>query len=215
MQRLHDKPPTWGPGGLASLIPEAIAQGLIGHAFVCPDMVGGGELGVFQTVGVDPEFFVRYAQCAAMFPMMQFSVSPARVLDEIHLTAVLSAVELHQQLVPEIGTLAKTAARTGEPILRPLAYHHPGYEHVVDQFLLGQDILAAPVLERHAVTRRVILPAGTWTTPDGTKHLGPTTIDLPVTLDSIPWFRRDTSLEQTGLPSTGHPSATTKRWRAR
>ena len=35
-QRLHDKPPTWGAGGLASLIPEAIAQGLIGHPFICP-----------------------------------------------------------------------------------------------------------------------------------------------------------------------------------
>jgi alpha-glucosidase (family GH31 glycosyl hydrolase) len=215
VQRLHDKPPTWGPGGLGSLIPEAIAQGLIGHAFVCPDMVGGGDLGIFRTVGVDAEFFVRYAQCAALFPMMQFSVSPARVLDEIHLTAVLSAVELHQQLVPEIAALAKNAARTGEPILRPLAYHHPGYEHVVDQFLLGEDILAAPVLERRAPSRRVVLPPGTWTAPDGTSHQGPTTIELPVTLESIPWFRRDTTLEQTGLPSPGHPSTPARRWRSR
>ncbi len=44
VQRLHDKPPTWGTGGLASLIPEGIAQGLIGHAFICPDMIGGGDL---------------------------------------------------------------------------------------------------------------------------------------------------------------------------
>ena len=46
-QRLHDKPCAWGAGGLASLIPESIAQGLIGHAFNCPDMVGGGELRAF------------------------------------------------------------------------------------------------------------------------------------------------------------------------
>jgi len=83
-QRLHDKPPTWGADGLASLIPEAIAQGLIGHPFICPDMIGGGELDVFTTFGVDPELFVRYAQCAALFPMMQFSVSPGRVLDDRH-----------------------------------------------------------------------------------------------------------------------------------
>ena len=198
VQRLHDKPPTWGPDGLGSLIPEAIAQGLIGHAFVCPDMIGGGDLGVFRSVGVDPEFFIRYAQCAALFPMMQFSASPARVLDEIHLAAVLAAVELHQQLVPEIGALAEHAARTGEPILRPLAYHHPGYEHVVDQFLLGEDILAAPVLDRHATSRSVVLPAGTWKAADGSSYEGPTTIDLPVTLSSIPWFRRDDNATQTG-----------------
>ena len=46
-QRLHDKPPVWGAGGLASLIPEGIAQGLIGHAFNCPDMIGGGDLAIF------------------------------------------------------------------------------------------------------------------------------------------------------------------------
>ncbi len=35
-QRLHDKPQTWGHGGLASLIPEGIVQGLIGHPFTAP-----------------------------------------------------------------------------------------------------------------------------------------------------------------------------------
>lgn len=158
VQRLHDKPATWGAGGLASLIPEAIAQGLIGHAFVCPDMIGGGDLAAFETSRVDPEFFVRYAQCAALFPMMQFSVSPARHLDRAHLAAVLAAVALHQQLVPTILALAKNAARTAEPILRPLAYHHQGYDRVIDQFMIGEDILAAPVLEPRAAHRTVLLP---------------------------------------------------------
>ena len=45
-----------GPAGSASLIPEAIAQGLIGHAFVCPDMVGGGDLGVFEKSGSTQSF---------------------------------------------------------------------------------------------------------------------------------------------------------------
>lgn len=191
-QRLHDKPPTWGAGGLASLIPEAIAQGLIGHPFICPDMIGGGELGVFTTVGVNPELFVRYAQCAALFPMMQFSVSPGRVLDKRHLAATLGAVRLHERLVPELVRLAEYAARTGEPILRPLAYHHSGYEDVTDQFLLGEELLAAPVLEPGASIRRVVLPPGRWTAPDGTTFDGPGNGELPVTLETVPWFRRTT-----------------------
>jgi alpha-glucosidase (family GH31 glycosyl hydrolase) len=189
-QRLHDKPPVWGAGGLASLIPEAIAQGLIGHAFVCPDMVGGGDLADFEHVGVDAELFVRYAQCAALFPMIQFSMSPARVLGDAHLDAVREAVKLHQHLSREIYALATTAARTGEPILRPLAYHHPGYERITDQFLLGGNILAAPVLEAAAARRTVVLPPGRWVDQNGTRHPGPTTIDIPVTLTSVPWFRR-------------------------
>jgi alpha-glucosidase (family GH31 glycosyl hydrolase) len=189
-QRLHDKPPTWGAGGLASLIPDSIAQGLIGHSFVCPDMIGGGELTVFEQVGVDAELFVRYAQCAALFPMMQFSVSPGRVLDAEHLAAVVAAVGLHQQLVPDILRLVEHAGRTGEPILRPLAFHHPGFDDVTDQFLLGEDILAAPVLERGATRRRVVLPPGDWQASDGTRYLGPAVIELPTTLRSIPWFSR-------------------------
>ena len=77
-----------------------------------------------------------------------------------HLAAVQAAVGCASSWSPEMVDLAKHAARTGEPILRPLAYHHPGYEHVHDQFLLGEDILAAPVLEQGATTRRVVLPPG-------------------------------------------------------
>jgi alpha-glucosidase (family GH31 glycosyl hydrolase) len=189
-QRLHDKPPAWGRGGLGSLIPEGIAQGLIGHPYICPDMVGGGDLSAFADRPLDQQLFVRYAQCAALFPMMQFSLSPWRVLDGGHLAAVLAAVDLHQELVPEIVALARHAARTGEPILRPLAYAHPGYEDVSDQFLLGSDLLCAPVLAQDAVSRRAVVPPGRWRGADGRTLEGPTEVDLPVTLESIPLWRR-------------------------
>ena len=45
--------------------------------------------------------------------------------------------------MPDLSRLFDHAARTGEPILRPLAYHFPGYEAVHDQFLLGEEILCA------------------------------------------------------------------------
>jgi alpha-glucosidase (family GH31 glycosyl hydrolase) len=191
-QRLHDKPPLWGASGLASLIPESIAQGLIGHPFVCPDMVGGGDVNYCSADRpVDQELFVRYAQCAALFPMMQFSMAPARVLDAKHLHAVQAAVQLRQQLATEILDLVHEAAASGEPILRPLAYHFSGYEHVHDQFLLGERILVAPVLNQGASTRSVELPPGSWIGVDGHSLTGPTQVELPVDLESIPWFRRD------------------------
>jgi hypothetical protein len=123
-QRLHDKPPLWGARGLLSLVPESIAQGLIGHPFVCPDMVGGGDVNYCSADRpVDQELFVRYAQCAALFPMMQFSMAPARVLDVDHVHAVQAAVRLRQSLATEILDLVNEAAASGEPILLPLAYH--------------------------------------------------------------------------------------------
>ena len=191
-QRLHDKPPLWGAIGLASLIPESIAQGLIGHPFGCPDMVGGGDVNYSSDDRpVDQELFVRYAQCAALFPMMQFSMAPARVLDARHLHAVQAAVRLRQHLATEILDLVHEAAASGEPILRPLAYHFSGYEHIHDQFLLGERILVAPVLSQAASTRSVELPPGKWIDVDGHSLTGPNQVALPVDLESIPWFRRD------------------------
>ena len=157
-------------------------------------MIGGGELGFLIEGAIDQELFVRYAQCAALFPMMQFSLSPGRVLDDEHLAAVRAAVDLHQRLVPDLLVLVDHAARTGEPILRPLAYAYPGYELVQDQFLLGTDLLCAPVLEQGAATRRVALPPGSWRGPDGQVTEGPADVTIPVTLTSIPvWTRNGNS----------------------
>ena len=122
--------------------------------------------------------------------MMQFSLAPWRVLDAEHLAAVRAAVELRQSLLPEIMTLVRHAADTGEPILRPLAFHHPGYHRVHDQFLLGEDLLVAPVLEPGATSRTVVLPPGRWVGDDGVSVEGPNQIEVPVTLASLPWWRR-------------------------
>ncbi len=191
-QRLRDKPPKWGAGGLSSLIPEAIVQGLIGLPFNCPDMIGGGDVTEFVRSGfaLNAELFVRYAQCAALFPMMQFSTSPARVLEGDHLEAVHQAAALHSQFGPEIVALAQHAAGAGEPILRPLAYRYPGLEDVTDQFMLGDDVLAAPVLEQGADRRAVTLPPGEWVGADGTIYEGPAKVTVPVDLFTVPWFRR-------------------------
>jgi alpha-glucosidase (family GH31 glycosyl hydrolase) len=191
-QRLHDKPCVWGPAGLLSLIPEGIAQGMIGHPFNCPDMIGGGDLSSFAAgAEIDQELFVRYAQCSALFPMMQFSLAPWRVLDRGHLAAVRAAVDLRQALAGDFNALIADAAATGEPILRPLAYHYEGYADVRDQFLLGADILVAPVLQPAATKRLIRIPAGRWQYGlDGTVLTGPGEVEVEVDLESLPWWRR-------------------------
>jgi alpha-glucosidase (family GH31 glycosyl hydrolase) len=60
-----------------------------------------------------------------------------------------------------------------------------------DQFTLGGRILVAPVLEPGATTRRVRFPDGTWVGADGARHVGPHVQDVPVTLTTIPWYRRE------------------------
>ncbi|THF80357.1 glycoside hydrolase family 31 protein [Cohnella fermenti] len=194
VQRLCDKDHSWGTDGLASLVPNGLAQGLAGYAFNCPDMVGGGQYGdlIKPDFQVDQELFVRYAQCSALFPMMQLSTAPWRVLDEQHLEWCVEAARLHGRMGACIEELARHAAKTGEPIMRHLAYEFPdgGYERVSDQFMLGSDVLVAPVLQRGATTRRIVFPPGAWLGDDGSEVSGPCELEVEAPLSRLPWYRK-------------------------
>ena len=181
----------WGADGLASLIPESIAQGLIGLPFNCPDMVGGGDLAAFARARVvDQELFVRYAQCAALFPMMQFSHvtepgagrrAPGRGPGGGRAASVAVA------RAPRPGPARGRHRRAGAAAARlPLRRVRRGPGPVPAR----RDILVAPVLERGATSRAVRLPPGRWITPDGVTVTGPSEIEVPVTLASLPWWRR-------------------------
>ncbi|MFJ4286913.1 glycoside hydrolase family 31 protein [Paenarthrobacter nicotinovorans] len=191
-QRQKDKHHAWhGEDGLEALIPNAIAQSLTGHSYTCPDMIGGGEYISFTGAAFDSELFVRWAQASALFPMMQFSAAPWNLLSPEEVSYCRAAALLHSELGTEITQLAKESAQGGEPILRPLAYNYPqdAYEEIHDQFLLGTEILVAPVLQKGSKTRSVVIPAGRWRADDGREYEGgTTTVHAP--LSRLPWFRK-------------------------
>ncbi len=191
VQRIRDKLHAWGSNGLADLIPNAIAQGLLGYPFICPDMVGGGDWIVkARKMPVDQELFVRMAQCSALFPMMQFSWAPWEALDGEHLAYVREAHDLHVAFSHRLLGLIEEAYSTGEPILRNLEYNYPrsGYERIKDEYMLGRDILVAPVITRGQTVRTVILPAGSWQGFDGKEYEGARSHDIPVTAADLPYF---------------------------
>ncbi|MEH7009907.1 glycoside hydrolase family 31 protein [Neobacillus niacini] len=194
-QRLCDKLHSWGENGLGSLIPNGLAQGLMGYAFTCPDMIGGGEYLNFlsNSENLDQELFVRYAQCSALFPMMQFSAAPWRVLDDEHFGYCLEAAKLHERFGNEILHLAKHAATTGEPIIRHMAYVFPeeGLEEVNDQFMLGDEILVAPVVKKGMTERSILFPSGTWQGDDGSMIQGPCQQLVHTPISRLPWYRRE------------------------
>lgn len=192
VRRLGDKNHRWRD--LRGCVTDMLAQGLAGYPFGLADMVGGGNWASFLPNGdaFEPKLFVRFAQAHALMPMMQFSAAPWRVLDAAHLAAVKKAVAVRQAHAPRILELARESARTGEPIVRPLAYVFPGagLEAVNDEFVLGDDLIVAPVLDADDA-RKVVLPAGTWRADDGTSSTGPATFTLRnVPLDRLPYFER-------------------------
>ena len=189
-QRLRDKDHSWE--ALRQLIPGIVAQGLMGYAFTCPDLIGGGQFTAFDDPAkLDPELIVRSAQVHALMPMMQFSVAPWRVLSPELDGYCLAAAKLHLKFGERIVTLARSSAETGLPIVRPLAWQWPGkgYEEVRDQFMLGDDILVAPVLAKGGRARTVQFPPGKWRADDGTVVQGPAKQEVAAPLSRLPYFQ--------------------------
>ncbi|MBQ3747217.1 MAG: dihydrodipicolinate synthase family protein [Kiritimatiellae bacterium] len=191
--RLHDKMHEWS--ALNRIVADMIAAGLIGQPFICPDMVGGGDWMAFIPGSpFEQELFIRSAEIHALCPMMQISASPWRVLDERHQAIFSEILALRQKFAPMIAALAKKAGEDGEPILRSLEYVYPGqgYAVVIDEFMMGEDLLVAPVLTKGANSREVVLPPGRWRDASGVIHAGPVRIMVDAPLGHLPHFVRVT-----------------------
>jgi alpha-glucosidase (family GH31 glycosyl hydrolase) len=191
VQRLRDKSHTWDD--VRVLIPDMIGLGLIGHQFGCPDMIGGGEWTSFQDSSVmDEELIVRAAEVSALMPMMQFSVAPWRVLGNENMNICKNMAKLHYNMGNEILRLARESSVSGEPMVRNLEYEFPdkGYETIKDQFLLGSNIMVAPVVVKGERMREVIFPEGKWQGDDGSIVIGPVKQKIEVPLARLPWYRK-------------------------
>jgi alpha-D-xyloside xylohydrolase len=105
---------------------------------------------------------------------------------------------LRERLRPYVMEQMRVAHETGLPPMRPLFMDFPADPaswEVEDQFLLGSDILVAPVVTEGARERRVYLPAGpggtTWQDAwTGAEHQGGGWITAPAPLDTIPVYLR-------------------------
>ena len=162
VQRLIDKNSVWGAeNGLAAVVPEALITSMRGFVYVMPDMVGGNQ---YDSDKIDGELLVRWAQASALMPLLQFSLGPWH-FDAETTRLCREASELHLKFSPYIGKLAEAIPKSGEPILRPLWYNFPmerGAEAVMDEFMVGDVLLVAPVVVEGQVVRDIYLPQGEW-----------------------------------------------------
>lgn len=192
VQRLGDKDYSWN--ALRLLIPDMLAMGLMGYAYACPDMIGGGQISSFLDIDqtkLDQELIVRSCQVHAMMPMMQFSVAPWRILDAKHLKICRDFSHLHKELSGYILELARKSSHTSEPIIRHMEYSFPnqGFTNCKDQFMLGDKYLVAPMITK-GTSRNVSLPKGVWVDDMGEKFRGPKTITIDVPLERLPYFEK-------------------------
>lgn len=195
VQRIADQYHDWEENnGLAGLISKCLVQSMFGYGYLCPDMVGGGLYSDFlgKSGGeLDRELFIRYCQAAALMPMMQFSFDYWRVFDAETVAICNRYGALHEQFGEYILRCAKEAAAGGLPIIRNMAMQFNDLYDVRDQFMLGEDILVAPVLKAGVTKQKVQLPAGAWRyVPTGEEMEGGRTVWVDAPLEVLPYFER-------------------------
>ncbi len=142
------------------------------------------------------ELYVRWFQLGAYLPFFRVHCAatlPRREPWELGpevLAQVRPALLERYSLLPYWYTLAFEAHRTGAPYVRPLLWADP-YDAALrwedDQFLLGEALLVAPVLEEGARERAVRLPRGRWyDRRTGEAYDGPGHVSVAAPLDETP-----------------------------
>jgi len=191
---------------MAMSVPMLLNLGLSGVAFC------GADIGGFRG-DASGELLTRWTWLGALYPFMRnHSAKTSRrqepwAFGEPWLGYIRQAIRFRYQLQPYLYTLAEEAARSGQPLMRPLFYHFPDDPEaagVYDQFMLGPDLLAAPALRPGQQRRLVYLPAGRWYDFwTGEAEAGPGWLVAPTPLDRVPlWLR-----EGRALPlSAGRPA---------
>lgn len=153
-----------------------------------------------HTTKLPDDLYARWVQLGAFQPITRLHSNHSdRLPWQYGPAAQASATKflnLRERLVPYIYTLAEQAHRTGVPIVRPAYVEYPGspeaYSTVDSQFLLGPDVLVAPITTPgEAGETRVWFPPGQWTDYfTGQVYQGNTWATVRAGLDTMPVFLR-------------------------
>lgn len=186
-----DNKSTWDHLRLS--ISMVLNLGLSGVPFTGPDT--GGFTG-----GPTPELFARWMQVSAFLPFYRVhsmikspNQEPWAFGPEVEAIA-RKYLELRYRLLPYLYTAVWQATQTGIPIVRALSFMYPddlSTYGLDDQYLCGDSLLVAPILEAGAESREVYLPAGGWYDFwSGQLYAGQQTIRVEAPLEVLPLFVR-------------------------
>lgn len=189
--------------GLPSIIPAALSVGICGTNTWGPDIGGFFDAYDNSDVACSTELWIRWCQVGALTPIMRDHLGPKRMTTPgaIDMWSNAQTVDawrrfarFHNALVPYLYAYAARAHETGLPTMRHMVLRYPGQPDALrqdHQYLLGDELLVAPVVEPGATTRRVWFPPGTWYGFwDDATRTGPGYQDVPAPIETIPLFVR-------------------------
>jgi alpha-glucosidase len=190
-----DAPSTWE--SLAISVPMFEGLGLSGEPFV------GGDIGGF--VGnANGELLTRWYQVGVFTPFCRnhkekesYDQEPWR-FGPYYEDIIRRFLKLRYRMLPYLYTVLEDAHRTGMPVFRPLLLNFQQDRNVLnldDEFMVGADVLVAPILRPAQTSRTVYLPKGRWFDIwTGKATPGGTTIRVDAPLETEPIFVRGGAL---------------------
>lgn len=176
-------------GGLPSAIRGGLSLAASGFPFFASDTGG------YRHDRPTHEAMVRWTEFSALLPIMQYggggenhnpwdyTAYGTSQFTEETLSAFKRYASLHTRLFPYFWELAQRALKQGLPVVAPLGLVEPEAPYPDEEFLIGDDLLVAPVEDEGATTKTVVFPPGTWVhwwtgeAVDGEQTL---TVDAPV-----------------------------------
>jgi alpha-glucosidase len=186
-----DNHSTWDH--LADSVPMLLNLSLSGVPFC------GADVGGFME-NATGELLARWTQLGAFTPFFRNHSNTGTIDQEPwafgpRIEAICRRyIELRYRLLPYLYSLFVQAHRHGTPIIRPLLWHYaedPLAVAASDQFLLGPDLLIAPILRPGDTVRSLYLPAGAWYDfQTGRRIAGRRHILAEAPLDRIPLYVR-------------------------
>lgn len=181
----------------------------------------GWDLGGFNGDIPSAELFIRSAAMAAFCPIMQYHAeskgefnqdrTPWNIADRTGDDRALSGyrffANVRMNLLPYIYDQALKSVRERKPLIRAMVYAFPdelACHGMFDQYMFGDDLLVAPVIEEGATERYVYFPKGKWRNLWKEEAVyGPTYHRVTADLLEIPVYVKDGAILLVNTDSSG------------
>ena len=158
-----DQWPNWSSDyGLPSVVTAGITAGMSGYSTWGPDILSAGS---------NKDLWMRWVEFGALTPVMRDHVwdkpeHSFNLWSDAETTAHFRRwAAFHSSLLPYFATYAEEAHRTGIPIMRHTVLEYPDDPRSATaeyQYLLGRELLVAPVVQPGQQLRTLYLPKGEW-----------------------------------------------------
>lgn len=198
-------------GGMEPQIRIMLNSGMSGLAYMSHDV---GGFAVDPSKPVDPELYVRWLQLGIFSPVLrthaQDKAEPYHYAEQRDI--ILPLIKERYRWLPYNYTLAAENSATGLPLVRSLKFIDPTAPERTDQYLWGNSVLVAPVLEQGAVRREVYFPAGAeWFDAKNPAlvYKGGTTETVDAPLAKLPLFVREGAV----IPTADYQMKNTEGYR--